>query len=453
MFFSAYISIIRYVLMFMLALLIAPALSPADEVVSLKKSISLALEHNRMLAVAESRKDRADADADAATAALFPRIDIATGVVRTDSPLAYFGTRLQQGRITAADFNPAKLNQPGYINNYQSRLGLSMPIFSGGAYWAGRARARHHADASALAYQFEKQRLIYKTTVAYVYVRQTREQMDAGEKAVQAAKKRWQDAKALQQRGMAINSDVMDAHVHLLRSEVELDQARAAFADSVEALNLLLGRDHRLEMGSLAEPVVKNISQSLQDLLDGMYERRSDLLAMQSELKAAESARRQARSGYLPQVNLMAAQEWNNERFGLKNRNTMIGATVSMNLFAGGADRARVRAAESDKLSLELQLEDKQQQIGNEIRQAWRSLRTAEKRFESEHEALIQTSESLRIKSLRHRQGLEKTSDVLDAQVRMDASRVANIQAKYEVIIARVALLLAAGSLHEGVIE
>ncbi|MDX8407899.1 MAG: TolC family protein, partial [Mariprofundaceae bacterium] len=139
--------------------------------------------------------------------------------------------------------------------------------------------------------------------------------------------------------------------------------------------------------------------------------------------------------------------------FGLKNRNTTIGATVSMNLFAGGSDRARVRAAEAERIGLELQIEDKQQQIENEVRQAWRSLNTAEQRYRSETVALQQTSESLRIKALRHAQGLEKTSDLLDAQVRLDTSRVARIRARYDVMIAKAALLLAAGTLNEEVVQ
>jgi len=453
MFLLSNLFIIRYVLMFLIAMLIAPFLSVADGTMNLKQSVTLALEHNRMLAAAQSRRDKADADADVATAKLLPRLDISTGASRTDSPLGAFGSKLLQSRITAADFAPAALNNPGYINNYQSRLGLSMPVFAGGALWAGRARARHHADAAALNYQFQQQQMMYQVTVAYVQVRQTHERQDAASKAVQAASKRWQDAMALNKRGMAIKSDVMDAHVHLLRSELDLEQANAAYADSIEAFARILGRDQPLAQPVLSEPVVHRPSQSLEQLLEGMYEHRADLQALQNEVKAAEAGKRQSKSGYLPQVSLMAAQEWNNERFGLKNRNNMIGATVSVNLFAGGGDRARVRAAESESLALEFQLMDKQQQISNEIRQAWRSLRTAEKRLASENEALTQTSESLRIKSLRYNQGLEKTSDVLDAQARMDASRVASIRAKYDVVVARAALLLAAGKLDEGVIE
>jgi outer membrane protein TolC len=98
-------------------------------------------------------------------------------------------------------------------------------------------------------------------------------------------------------------------------------------------------------------------------------------------------------------------------------------------------------------------VEDKRQQIYNEVNQAWRSLNIAEVRLTSEAEALKQTSESLRIKSLRHRQGLEKTSDLLDAQARADASKVAHIRATYDFMIAKAALLLASGTLTEEVVQ
>ncbi len=446
------ISVLRYVLIISAALTAPQAM--AGEM-TLRQGVAQALQHNRGLAASEAGVHRAEAEADAALGRMLPRVDMSTGVARTDSPLGYFGAKLQQARITTADFIPSSLNRPGYINNYQTRLGLSMPVFAGGALWAGRARARHHADASALNYEFGRQQLIYQTIVAYIQARQTAAQVEARANAVQAARKRWQDARALHKRGMAINSDVMDAHVHLLRSEVALDQARDAHAASMESLSLVLGRETLKDR--LVEPSLDLVAGlkggSLQALVDRALEQRADLRAMLEELDAARAARRQSRAGYLPQVSLVAAQEWNSETFGLKNRNTMIGATVSMNLFAGGADKARIRAAESDLLSLEYRLADKQQQIANQVRQAWRSMRTAERRYQSDREALRQTEESLRIKTLRHRQGLEKTSDVLDAQVRLDTSRVANIRARYDVMIARAALMLAAGALNEEVVQ
>jgi len=432
---------------------IMPAVSIATEVLSLKESIAFAIEHNRMLAASATKVDKAEAEVDGATGSLLPRVDVSTGWSRTDSPLNSFGTKLQQQRISAADFSPGILNNSAYINNYQSRLGLHLPIFSGGALWANRARAKHHALAMTQGFEFHKQQLIYQTIAVYVQSRQALAQMKATENAVNAAKKRWQDAKMLKKRGMAINSDVMDAYVHVLRSELALDENRNVYANSLESLRLIMGMDMSVELKALQEPDMRYFPESLDAILKDADDRRADLLSLQHELEAAKSAHTQSQSGYFPHVGLMAAQEWNSETFGLKNRNTTVGVTVSMNLSAGGTDQAHVRAAVSEKVALEFQVGDKRQQIGNEIRQAFRGLNTAEKRFQSETEALKQTSESLRIKSLRHGQGLEKTSDLLDAQVRADASEVSFIRAKYDLVIAKAALLLAAGRLDEGAIQ
>jgi len=430
-----------------------PYMSAAAEITSLKDSVSFAIQNNRLLSAAAGQVSAAQAQTDLATAQLLPSLDISTGFIRTNSPLNSFGTKLQQQRITQADFDANKLNNPSYINNYQSRLGLNMPLFSGGAIWAARKSAQYHAKASELNFEFRKQQLIYQTIAAYVLSRQSLAQMDAQKHAVNAANKRWLDAKALKKRGLSIESDVMDAYVHLLRSKVRLDETKNMYANSLESLRWILGMNADTTLDTQAEPNIHFSPSSLTDLLDQASIRRTDFLALQSELSAADSAQDQAKSGYYPHVNLMAAQEWNNPTFGLKNSNAMVGVQVTMNIFSGAADLAKSRAAEAQRVTLSLQLEDKHQFISNEIKQAWRSVHTAKKRLQSEVEALKQTEESLRIKALRHHQGLEKTSDLLDAQVRADASKVAQIRAKYDYMIAKAALLLASGTLNEEVVQ
>ncbi len=451
MFFCRNISVIRYVLI--LATLLAPVYASATEVSNLKDSVAYALEHNRMLAVSSHGVKRAEAAVDMATGRMLPRVDISSGFSRTNSPLGSFGSKLQQQRITAADFSPAVLNQPGYVNNYQSRLGLTMPIFSGGANWASRASARNQADASSLEFKFHQQQVIYQTVAAYAHAREALAQVHARENAVKAAEKRWQDAEAMKIRGMAIKSDVMDAHVHVLRSQVALGEAKSAYEASIESLRLILGMDQMGGLDVSSEPFLRFSLESTDQMLEKCEERRADLLALENRLDAAGNRRKQYQAAYLPRVDFMAAQEWNNEKFGLRNRNAMVGVNVTMNIFSGGEDLAKVRAATSEQVSIEYQLADKRQQASNEIRQAVRGLRMAEQRFESESEALKQTAESLRIKSLRHAQGLEKTSDLLDAQVNADASQMAHIRAKYDLIIAKAALLLAAGTLDEEVVQ
>ncbi|MBF0282728.1 MAG: TolC family protein [Zetaproteobacteria bacterium] len=433
--------------------LLMPSMANAMDSLSLQESVAYALQHNRMLAVSAAGVEQAQGQVEVANGDRLPDIDFTTGAARTDSPLSVFGSKLQQGRVTQADFIPASLNNPGFINNFQSRLGLRMPLFAGGSLRAQQQMADAQLHASEYGHLMEKQQLIYQTISAYVASKQAVEQVDARVKSVALAEKRYQDVEALKLRGMAIVSDVMDAHVHVLRSQLDLESERNSYTNQLESLALVMGYDDVLQPDVLAAPSLKFPQLALAELLSNAYQHRADYLALTHTQAYADAQRDAANSGNLPHVDLVAAQEWNQSNLGLKNRNSMVAVTVSMNIFNGGSDQARLRVAESNYNATLLKINHKRQQIEHEVRQAWRSLEIANIRLQSEKEALKQTEESLNIQSMRHAQGLEKTSDLLNAQVRLDASRVSYIRSEYDVILAQAALMLAAGTLDEGALQ
>ncbi|NWF37027.1 TolC family protein [Mariprofundus sp. KV] len=434
-------------------LAVTTATAAAGEISTLRQSVDYALSNNRMLAANAQSVEQASAGIADATGRLLPRVDLSTGVARSNAPGDYFGMKLNQRSITAADFNPAVMNNPGYINNYQSRVGVTMPLYQGGALWAGRKLAEHRAEASLYGHSFMRQQVVFQVISAYARVRQSQAQITAMQRAVTAADKRYRDTQEMQKRGMLIMSDVMDANVHQLRTTLKLEEAKNSFASSKEMLERVMGLNGDVTLNTEEDPQLKMPVLALQEAINHGLANRPDLKAVEEQYLASSAAVDQSRASFLPHVNLVAAQEWNASTFGVKNRNTMVGATVSMNIFAGGSDRAKHRAAQAESVSLEYKSADMKQQIHNEIGQAWRQLAESRLRYESESEALKQSEESLRIKSLRFEQGLAKTSDLLDAQVQADSARVAAIRAKYDLTVAEAALLLATGTLDEGVIQ
>jgi outer membrane protein len=421
----------------------------AGEITTLRQSIEYALAHNRLLAADASSVDQARAHVDGAAGRMLPRLDVSSGISRTDAPGDYFGIKLNQGKITAVDFTPARLNNPGYINNYRTRIGLSMPIYQGGALWAGKQQAVHHADSSSFNHEFMQQQVIYQTIAAYVRVRQSGAQIKAVESAVAAAKKRHQDTQAMRKRGLLIDSDVMDAHVHLLRTTVKLQQARNAYARSRDDLQRVIGMDQQTVLSADEEVYMSESQLILQEAVESALSARPDLKALEESYQAAIAAKNQTEADFRPRVDLVAAQEWNASTPGLKNPNTMIGATVSMNIFSGGSDQAKQRAATAKLVYLEMKISDFKQLIRNEVANALRMIDESRLRHQSESEALKQSEESLRIKSLRYKQGLATTTDLLDAQLQVDTARLASIHAKHDVTIAKAGLLLAVGTLNE----
>jgi len=250
-----------------------------------------------------------------------------------------------------------------------------------------------------------------------------------------------------------IKSDVMDAHVHLLRSRLKLKQADNAYAQAREALQRVLGLDDDTLLKAESEPYLAVTDWTLDQALEQALAMRPDLKALEEAYQASVAEVDASKAAFRPRVDLVAGQEWNAATPSLKNRNSMVGATISMNLFAGGSDRARTRASRARLIALELKLNDHKQQIHNEVTHAWRMLDESRVRDVSEHEALKQSEESLRIKLLRYQQGLSKTSDLLDAQLQVDNTRLSSIRAKYNATIAQAALQLAVGTLNVGVIQ
>jgi len=425
----------------------------AAEISTLKQGVNYALQHNRWLAADASAVVQAQAGGDEANGRFMPRLDLSTGVARTDAPSSYFGTRLNQQQITAADFSPAFLNNPGFINNYQTRLNVSMPIYQGGALWAGKRQADYQAGASAFNHHFVQQQVILQTISAYVRARQMLADIGAVKTAVSAAEKHYQDTQALQKRGVLIDSDVMDAHVHLLRTRLKLKEAKNTYAQAVEILERVMGMDNTLTLLANEEPHLADVHFSLAQAKQKALASRADLKALEQKHQAGLANVDYNKAAFLPHVNLVAGQEWNSSTLALKHRNTMIGATVSINLFSGGSDRAKMHASQAKTVAMEMNISDLKQKIRNDVANAWRMLDESKARNASEREALKQSEESLRIKSLRYEQGISKTSDLLDAQLQVDQTRLSSIRANYDITIAQANLFLAMGMLNQEVIR
>lgn len=449
MFFLSNILKISYILI----LFALPHALHAEEHITLQQSIAHMLNHNRQLLAASASLDQAHARINEAQSKRMPRVDISTAWTYSNSPLQAFGDKLQQQSITTADFLPSTLNNPVYQKNYQSRLGLTMPLFAGGALQAAQQQAEDNAQAAALSFEFKKQQSIYQTIVTYIQALQFDEQLATNEQAINAAKKRWHDAEALKNKGMALASDVMNAHVYVLQRQLASDETSNAYQRSIEQLALLMGTKKSLQQTTLSQPVWQIKKEPLHVLLQHAEKKRLDIQATRQRLQALSAQRDIAYAGNIPHVDLVARQEWNSATPALKHGNAMLGITVSLNVFNGGSDHAKQRQAESAYAALQWQIAEQQQSIANQVRQAWRALNIAERKLKREQEVFQQSKESLRILSLRYQQGLSTTSEVLDAQVVMDHAQVEIVHARSDRMIAQAALLLATGLLNEGVVS
>ena len=425
-----------------------------EQQLNIQQAVDLALSQNYLLAAEQAGVDAAQAGALRAKRLRWPTVTASSSILRTDSPLQVFGTKLEQSRVSSDDFSPANLNNPEAVSYFQTRLEVTAPVYSGGAIAAGQQIAGALADASVAAQKGLEQKVIFEVIKAYSETLQAEAQISALKKARYAAKNHQQTTQALLNKGMVIPSDLMDADVHLLDVNVTLTQAKHESARAEDRLRDLLGIDFEtplsLELFELQENPDENSSA---DWIRWAITHRPDLIVLQQQFKASKSSLVERHSAFKPHVAVKAIQSWNSDSIAIENRNTTLAGVVEWNLFSGGADKAALDVATAQSMQLRYQIQGKKQQIRREVMDAVRQLSEAQYRKQAREQALKQAEEALRIRTLRHDQGLENTTDLLMSQAQADSVRAEYIRSGFDVTLARAALFMAAGKLTPEVVQ
>src|SRR5438270_13457475 len=115
-----------------LALLILVAPLPAQETLTLRQAVDLALRSNPLVAAADAREIEAEARIHQARSGYLPRLQFSESLQRGNNPVFVFSSLLTQHQFSDANFAPGSLNRPDAMNNYQSQLTVEQVVFDAG---------------------------------------------------------------------------------------------------------------------------------------------------------------------------------------------------------------------------------------------------------------------------------------------------------------------------------
>src|ERR1700737_1842772 len=108
---------------------IIPCEIRAQEPLTLRQAIQLALKQNPDADAARAAAEEARAGGGLARTQYLPLISFTEDVSRGNDPVYAFGTRLRQQRFTQADFALDALNKPDAIGNFSTRISGGWLLF------------------------------------------------------------------------------------------------------------------------------------------------------------------------------------------------------------------------------------------------------------------------------------------------------------------------------------
>lgn len=348
---------------------------------TLPTAARLAAAGNPSLAAAAERVRQAKERLNQARSVWFPRLDAGAGGTRVDLAENDYQAALAQARV----FNPTA-SVDDTQDTYTAGLTATWVLFNGFEREFNQAAARYGFQESQAA-RADIRRLLLQGVVAAYYGGQLATQRSAIAQADKAFfERQLKEADARYRAGTGALSDILNFKIRLNAAQADLITARRSQSVSRHALAALLGLPEanlptELPLATMvpeSEPEMAPLD--LDQLLAQAIDQRPDLSQARLGLQRREASVGAARAGYWPTLSLAGGVEgdrsddagFEGDDFG--NR---IGLNVTVNLFAGGATRAKIREAQAAAEETRRQLTDQEIKVRQAVRDAITALNSA----------------------------------------------------------------------------
>ena len=410
----------------------------SSSLLTLEQAVAAAITNNQSVQSSMIDQDIAAANYRQTNAMFLPQLNFSYSAMRTNNPLNAFGFKLQQQAITAADFNPATLNNPSGTSNINTKLELQQPLVNLDMLYQRKAAAIQQ-QIYGQQLKRTKEYISFETTQAYLQLQLAYDAVKVMEDALQTAKAVQKFTDDRFQQGFLQQSDLLNVQVQVAGVESNLAKARSSISNAADYLSVLMGlpvgKTYRLA-ATPSEDVLLTGSDT-----SGVSAQRADLRAMSLTLYAKSQSIEATKKSLLPRLNAFGSYQYNdNSLFGFKANAWLAGLQLSWDIFNGNRTRNQiaVQQLEQKKMAVDLSLQKNKSDL--ELQKTRRDVIDAQFEISRQKTAVAQAAEALRILQNRYVQGLVSTTDITLATTQLAQQQLGLAQAVFRQQLSRAYL-------------
>lgn len=428
--------------------------------ISLEESIFLARERNNSLLVAREELAKAEQSYHQVKGGFFPRLSLAGGysLERTYLPASAiadsFNLILGLNPMTATDndyylagavsgiANSLLPVSPMNEGSLAASLQLEQVLFSGGRLRNGVKATRSYREIARLNLAVQEQEVVLQTIRMFYSCLLTQKLVDVQEEALETVRHHVAQVELFFREGLVAEYEILRARLEAAKLEPQLLQARNDRDLALAAFRRQIGDEEEtaIPMGEFALP--PSLGLSLEEAIAMGLKNRNELAMAGLATEVRELQWKIERGAYLPTLGLQASASLYTaaDEFAIEagdfGTNYKVGIGISVPLFDGLANRAKVRAARHDYQIARLQQRDYEALIRLEITQNYQKLRTAEENQRVQQQNIQMAERGLELAQVRYENQVGIQLEVFDAQTTLSAIKLQYYQAIHEVITA-----------------
>lgn len=389
-----------------------------------------AKDKNLQIKIADQTFKSAQADYRQSNALFLPSITASHTAISTTNPLMAFGSKLNQEVLTASDFNPALLNDPAVTQNYATKIEVLQPLINiDGLY--GRQAAKSKMEAFQLLTERSTEYLELEVNKSFMQLQLAYKAVKVLEKASATADANLKLVENYFKQGILQKTDLLSVQVRVNEIKNQLQYAKSNVQNASDYLAFLLNENNTNKVYKPLEELDNTISiSSINTTVSG---NRKDILAMDKSAEAYAKMYQSSKMNFLPTLNAFGSYElYDDTLLGTNAQGYLVGAQLSWKVFDGYKSIGKMEKAKAEYQKAEVENQQYKSQSQLELNKTNRQLKDAENKVNLEKLALEQSQEAYRIRSNRFTQGLEKTTDLLQAETQMFQKELQLLQAVFE---------------------
>src|SRR5437870_6297359 len=388
------------------------------EVLTLEKSVELALSNHTSLRVASGTQAINEALVGQAQSGYYPQVQgtIARTQRTANSTSTFQGSGVP--RATSGSTTPF----------YQNSVTLNQLLYDFGTTRSQVDAAQFNLQVANSDAETAVQLVVVNVQQAYFNLQQTQRLVTVSQEAVTQFKKHLDLAQGRFKAGVAPKIDVTTAEVDLSNAQLNLitakNNALVARVTLNNAMGIQTASPYRVQEPSRGEAY----QVALDEAVARAMQLRPEMISQRAQERAAEAAIRAAQGTFFPTVTGTANYSYNGAEFPLVY--TWIAAAfVRIPLFGGFLTAQNVAQARATFLRTKANGDVLRQNILLEVNQALLNLEAARERLRVTAVTVEQAKERLALVEGRYKAGLSNAVEVTDAEVALVNAQVNDVVA------------------------
>jgi len=431
--------------LFLFFLFIFPFINYASEklILTLEKSIEIALKQNPYYLAAQRKVEGAKAKVTEARSNFFPKISL--NAIHTLKEKLF---ELEMPSFIPG--MPPRKVTIDFTKDYQFTINFTQPLFTSGKLYYTYNQAKYSLELTKEIERQTKQEVIFEVKRAFYGCLLAIEFIKVSKEAVDLAQKHLSNVKNLYEVGMASQFDLLRAEVQLANLKPQLIRAKNNFESALLGLKTILGIDLNASIELNGELKYEPIEPNLEECLEIALKNRPEIIQINYQEKIGEQILRLAKVYNFPTLSIVGNYNiWGNE-LSLDKEKWQdfynINLVLSIPIFSGFLTSAKIGQSKAFLKEIKLNKKALIEKIKLDVQQAILKIKEAKETLESQEKNVEQAQESVRIAELNYSEGLATSLDVSSAQVALTQAKTNYSQALFDYSVALAQLEKAIGT-------